>query len=258
MRFAVLAAFLVLAFSAPACTHAWQSRLLILGAKGDSVVALRLDVTRDSDPERRPLYWRGDLKLCVFAKSMEARTVGGQTILLSDQDYEADLKDPYLSWLKEARKLPGFKEAKAKQGLFADYSDTCSFGWLVSDTAKLQLSIRYRSGKEYPVARVAQPEIIRSFMQNYGEGATPLSKDDTLYMILAPTLSSVRVYDVGGRKLLAAFLGSGDPVVPGDGMTYRPAETVFSIGRLARIEHHFFKEPMRHHGRGFDFFVWLE
>jgi hypothetical protein len=233
----MFAIFALLSAPAEACFSLVQHRLLLLGQdRAGRVVALELSQVRDGDPEGGPV-WSTSGRLVVL---------GSDTVLAdwpTTQDANPMVATQRLHAAATAKTatLAGFTALEPTRTRHCSYSTTCGDLSLSSDSEAGRMSLLEGDRSDeihFPISFLSQANL---------SGEWPIVTDEEALRTAAPrvwsgwSLGSVQHYQAGNSELLRVHITRGatppfeeTPEVLPDGL---------------------FKEPIRHHGKGFDILI---
>ena len=234
-----------------ACLSASQNRLFPLGycSKGLVVVETHLHRgERMTDGVKMHPVWGGVSYLKIYDSNYKViRSEVLDTIkTFENEDYDSIITNTFNKGLLLAKNIPDFLPAKPTSISFCDYQQSCSKASLSFDTIKNQIFVRLPNKVKYPVTVLFDSLSAASNLRNYFSGlyeeqVSASSLKNNLY------INSVRQLQIGQRKLTIVHMGYGHPYPPNK--EYKPDFPFDDINKSV------FKEPVLHHGHGFDFFI---
>ncbi len=246
-----------------ACLSASQNRIYPLGTtkQGLCVVETRLTRTEFRGPGVNEIKmipsWVGVSYFKIYdAKYKEIRCDILDTIkLFKEQFYDSIIGISLNNGLLKAEKLPNFVKAKPISLLFCDFQEKCSKAEILYDTITNTISIKLPNKSTHKLTVLFDSSSIASnIIEMYTdyEDADPISAKLLMGEL---SLSSVRQYSIGGKKLTVVHIGAGQGFEYLEGeekpvsKEYQPKTAYNDIYKSVFIE------PVIHHGHGFDFFI---
>ena len=236
---------------ANACLVAHQYRLFPLGYSGDRLLALELDLHRDSGPELKNIHWLGKTALVELGGSFEvsARTDLGK-IRVPDAGYSEALKETLALALEKARAKEGFRELEGPTLVFCHLADKCAgISYQVTKRGRPRLAMKGKDGKVTSRGVVMPPPAKARYMAMLGletdaELATYMADDWPGFVI-----TTVRTYQTANGRLQVVGLGAGDEKFARDDVDKLPDD------RCKKVDTCIYREPTLHHGHAFDILV---
>ena len=249
----ILTILIFSSFKIFACAHAEINRIFPVGIVPGGVAVIEMRLVR-GEVDERTTRWAGTSALVIYNEQQQEKSRAlVDTLRFLERDYDVEINKAFRAGLEKAKRVQGIELLKPVSILFADYSDKCSALRLKNDTNKRELSLVVNK-KNYPVTVMNDANsIARVWMKRYFDDGM---KDYwSYYMGLG--ISSVRKFKAGNRELLVVHLGSGQTMYSADNKPYPAGKEYKAKFQFDNIENSAFDEPMMHHGRGFDVFVFL-
>lgn len=247
-----------------ACLAASQNRLYPLGItkQGLCVVETRLYRTEFRGPGTNEVEmipsWGGLSYFKIYdSKYNVIYTEILDTIhLFKQQFYDSIIGQSFEKGLNRAKKFPDFLLAKPNSMLFCDFQEKCSKAEMVYDTIANTINVKLPNNVSYKVNVLFDSSSIASnIIELYGayDDADPLSAK---LLKGALSISSVRQYSIGRKKLTVVHIATGPEVELVEGEYMPPPKEYQPKFPFNDINRSVFDEPVIHHGHGFDFFIW--
>ncbi len=243
---------------ARACYVAHQYRVFPLGVQGDQLIAVRIEQTRFTEDMKSAILWGATVSLVEMGWYGEPlRELASEKVEVKDKAYARELQPALARAAARARALEGFEAFSAPKTLFCDL-EPCRFAkW--SRTAGGQLAVDLKLGAGGRGLAAVLPERVKDEL--YGDGMNfyqlyPRRRLLDVFAEYPSPFSSIRVYRAGGRTVFVAHTTDGQMVGEGaDGDDFDMVR-----GRLSRLPPGackdvfscMYREPIPHHGRGFD------
>ena len=248
------ASTLLLPARAHACLVAHQYRLFPLGYSGDKLLALELDLHRDSGPELKNIHWLGKTALVELGSSFEvsARTDLGK-IRVPDADYAEALKKTLAKALEKARGKDDFRELAGPAVAFCHLSDKCAgVKYKVTKRGRPRIAVKGKEGKVSSRGAIMPRPAKARYMAMLG-----LETDAELAAYMADdwagfVITTVRSYQTEQKRLLVVGLGAGNEKFARDDVDKLPDD------RCKRVESCIYREPTLHHGHAFDVILLIQ
>ena len=246
-----------------ACLAASQCRLFPLGqcSKGLVVVETHLYRTESRGKtkeliEMKPA-WFGKSYFKIYDKNhKEVYSELIDTIKQFKQhQYDSILGKTFSKGLELAAKYSNLVYAKPVSIKFCDYQEKCSCAELLFDTIANKISILLPNKTKHEIKVLFDTTSMASTLVSYYGGYEEMAS-------LAKSfkgnfyINSVREFKIGAKRLTVVHLGSGDSFELTDGGTYPPGKEYNAKFSFTDLTKSTFVEPVLHHGKGFDFYIW--
>ncbi len=236
------------------CLVAHQYRLFPLGHAGDKLLALELNLHRDSGPELMNIHWLGKTALVELGGTFEVslRTDLGK-IRVPDAEYAEALKRTLARALEEAGKREGFHKLEGPTVEFCHFADKCAgLSYQVTKRGRPRLAVKGDDGK-VSSRRIVMPEPAKGRYK----AMLGLETDKELEAYLADdwpgfVITSIRTYRNGEARLIVVGLGAGDQKFSRDDKDKLPDE------RCKTVDNCIYREPTLHHGHAFDIVLQIQ
>ena len=213
----VAALVLVAGIGAPlpaeACSDASQQLRYVLGASGEELAVLRLDVHRSDVPGAgagggMTVRWTGEARVELVTRSGEARvhrTLGPVDLPARTGDYEKAAAPVFRAAMAAARELPRFREARSPRYVRCGERARCGAVALSARGGTLVI----RDGAR--TRRIEAPEDLLAGLLARGRGIEPAAASEAEKQEALEELRIVHVmrYRIGRREHVVVNLGAG-------------------------------------------------
>lgn len=245
-----------------ACLAASQNRLFPLGQSSQGLCVLETHLYRREWREKGeeiPTFevaWLGTSYFKIYDKNHNEvySELLDSIALFKEQRYESIIGSALEKGLEKAAEYPNFVAAKPISTTFCDYQEACSKAGLLFDTGADKIAVKLQNGIAYEVKALFDTTSIASNLLDYygvfEEDFSAKSFEGNLY------LSSIRQFQVGEEKLTVVHIGSGTFLKSSDGVPNPRGEEYEAEFEFSELKKSVFKEPVLHHGHGFDFYIW--
>ncbi|MBO9703127.1 MAG: hypothetical protein J7604_23135 [Sporocytophaga sp.] len=241
-----------------ACLSADQNRMFPIGISPKGIVVVEIHMIRsdstDGKTERLHPLWHGISYLNTYNKNyklIESRLLDTLKSF-PESTYLNVVKAAFIKGIKQAGTIPNIIYAEPQDISFCNYQTNCKSASLQTDTINNKAYVILKSKKKQEVTVLYNPKSFASNYINYYSGFDYEPSESRIKDLIEGLLiNSVREYKIGEYYLTIIHLGKGqDFRQAGEA----PKEYKPDI-QINTLENSIFKEPVLHHGHGFDFFI---
>jgi hypothetical protein len=249
--------------SAEACEMADQYRLLPLGTSKGRIVALELDQFRDQRTPSAPVLWFVVPRLVYADPGQAVRDIRTyDKTELRARKYVEDLAPLLARARADAKRLPGFREAKVESFTDCHYARDCGAHQILSADAS---TVRSEIGKrKWSRTKIRLPErflLHTNAMAMIGADSLGTLDSNTIAakhpeLLELWRLGSVRIYELAGNKRIAVYnLGDGDTRYYRATADPKPRKRKLGTRAAGSFA---YDEDLPHHGYAFDLVAALD
>ncbi len=250
--------FIITANNSSACLSADQNRMfpISISPKGLVVVEIHMhrDQSKDETTERLFPVWHGLSYLNMYDKNhklIESRLIDTLKSF-PETTYVNVINGTMSKGIEQSKTIADLIYAEPIDISFCSYQTRCLNVSLQTDTIANKAYVILKSKTKQEVTVLYDSSSIASNYINYYNGFDyELSESRMKYLIDGILINSIREYKIGNYNLTIIHLGKGQDFrqegeVPKE---YKPGY------QFSTIDNSIFKEPVLHHGHGFDFFI---
>lgn len=248
----------IISSQANACLSASQNRLFPLGKTSRGLAFVETRLIRTEYPQEDDSFllmepaWFGYSYYKIYDKNHTViYSIAIDTIaLFREEHYDSIIGLTVKKGMLLAQQEPGFLLAKPLSITFCNYRDSCDKTTLIIDILKNQIEILLDNDKNtYPIKPLFDITSIASNLLSSYQGG---KSEKILVKEFANRLgiNSIRKYELGTEQLTIIHLGVGNNLFSTDEEN-DPIKLQDEV-----LKHEVFQEPVLHHGKGFDFFIW--
>ena len=238
-----------------ACLVASQDRIIPIGTDNNGLVAIEVLCSRYGEGEfGENLLWAYKLTLNGYNEDYSDYVISklDSNLRLKEDEIEDFLNEQLDHALTISKDLDGFLPFNPLEVMFCDFQTECTLLELVKQEKEIGFRLA-NENKLYPI-KFFSTEYTGNIGKKYLDYHYAYSVEgDTVGLDLR--ISSIRIYRNLNRELIMFHLSTGQEFKDA-GTNLIPPRKEYSLEKkLVELKDATFKEPILHHGKGFDYYV---